>query len=218
MQFQWPGWPRQQKSLLRACHGTQQIFWVCPASLLHSVHQCKITPPKTAMRNPQQNLLFEVTPSQPLRPKFLGFKVLHLWSWIQSEVTKGNTLRATLEEGPRSRDQWIQAILLVKSIKLVPRPLDEGLWQKKGYGKRRHYLPSNGRPENNDVGNWRDDEGGDTDYQCTDERIERSEEGERKGQEPEKDSHWQPAQSADEPPRPMHSKQFLPHEVERHTV
>jgi hypothetical protein len=29
-------------------------------------------------------------------------------------------LRATLDEGPRSRNQWIQAILL------VPRPLDEG--------------------------------------------------------------------------------------------
>jgi hypothetical protein len=30
-------------------------------------------------------------------------------------------LRATLDEGPRSRDQWIQAILLVQSCKLVPR-------------------------------------------------------------------------------------------------
>jgi hypothetical protein len=35
-------------------------------------------------------------------------------------------LRATLDEGPRFRDQRIQAILLVKSFKLVPRPLDKG--------------------------------------------------------------------------------------------
>jgi hypothetical protein len=35
-------------------------------------------------------------------------------------------LRMTLDEGPRSRDQRIQAILLVESFKLVPRPLDEG--------------------------------------------------------------------------------------------
>jgi hypothetical protein len=35
-------------------------------------------------------------------------------------------VRATLDEGPRSRDQWIQAILLVESCKLVPRPLDKG--------------------------------------------------------------------------------------------
>ncbi len=31
------------------------------------------------------------------------------------------TLRGTLDEGSRSRNQWIQAILLVKSFKLVPR-------------------------------------------------------------------------------------------------
>ncbi len=41
-------------------------------------------------------------------------------------------LRATLDEGPRSRDQLIQAILLVKSFKLVPRPLDEGPRPKSG--------------------------------------------------------------------------------------
>jgi hypothetical protein len=34
-------------------------------------------------------------------------------------------LRATLDEGLRSRNQWIQEILLVESFKLVPRPLDE---------------------------------------------------------------------------------------------
>jgi hypothetical protein len=36
-------------------------------------------------------------------------------------------LMETLNEGPRSNDQWIQAILLVESFKLIPRPLDEGL-------------------------------------------------------------------------------------------
>jgi hypothetical protein len=35
------------------------------------------------------------------------------------------TLRVTLEEGLRSRDQWIQAILLVETFKLVPTPLEE---------------------------------------------------------------------------------------------
>ncbi len=41
-------------------------------------------------------------------------------------------LRVTLDEGPRSRDQWIQAVLLVESFKLVPRPLDEGPRPKSG--------------------------------------------------------------------------------------
>ncbi len=41
-------------------------------------------------------------------------------------------LRATLDEGPRSRDQWIQAILLVESFKLVPMPLEEGPRPKSG--------------------------------------------------------------------------------------
>jgi hypothetical protein len=40
--------------------------------------------------------------------------------------------RATLDEGPRSRDQWIQIILLVKSFKFVPRPLDKGPRLKSG--------------------------------------------------------------------------------------
>jgi len=56
-----------------------------------------------------------------------------------------NIIRTTLDEGPRSRDQWIQAILLVRSrdqwiqaillvesFKLVPRPLDEGPRPKSG--------------------------------------------------------------------------------------
>ncbi len=35
-------------------------------------------------------------------------------------------LRATLDEGPRSRDQWIQAILLVETFKLVPKAFRQG--------------------------------------------------------------------------------------------
>jgi hypothetical protein len=41
-------------------------------------------------------------------------------------------LRATLDKGPRSTDQWIQAILLVKTFKLIPRPLDKGPKPKSG--------------------------------------------------------------------------------------
>ncbi len=42
-------------------------------------------------------------------------------------------LRATLDEGPRSWDQWIRAILLVESFKLVLRPFDiEGPKPKSG--------------------------------------------------------------------------------------
>ncbi len=40
-------------------------------------------------------------------------------------------LRATLDEGPRSRDQGSQAILLVESFKLVSMPLEEGPRPKK---------------------------------------------------------------------------------------
>jgi hypothetical protein len=43
-----------------------------------------------------------------------------------------SSLRATLDECPRSRDQWIQAILLVESFNLVPRPLDDGPRKKSG--------------------------------------------------------------------------------------
>jgi hypothetical protein len=39
-------------------------------------------------------------------------------------------LRATLDKGPRSGVQWNQALLLVKSFKLVPRPLDKGPRQR----------------------------------------------------------------------------------------
>ncbi len=35
-------------------------------------------------------------------------------------------IRPTLDEGPRSREDWIQEILLVESFKLVPMPLNEG--------------------------------------------------------------------------------------------
>jgi hypothetical protein len=41
-------------------------------------------------------------------------------------INFGGKLSVTLDEGPRSKDQWIQAILLVKSFKLIPRPLDKG--------------------------------------------------------------------------------------------
>jgi hypothetical protein len=50
--------------------------------------------------------------------------------WImEKHVVK---LRVTLDEGPRPRDRWIQAILFVKSFKLVPRPLDKGPRPKSG--------------------------------------------------------------------------------------
>jgi hypothetical protein len=46
-------------------------------------------------------------------------------SWlIRAKYTLNSffwTLRGTLDEGSRSRNQWIQAILLVESFKLVPR-------------------------------------------------------------------------------------------------
>ncbi len=41
-------------------------------------------------------------------------------------------VRSTLDEGPMSRDQWIQAILLVESFKSVSRPLGEGPRPKSG--------------------------------------------------------------------------------------
>jgi hypothetical protein len=46
-------------------------------------------------------------------------------------LASGKALRATLDECPRSRYQLIQAILFVKSFKLVARPLDEGPRPKK---------------------------------------------------------------------------------------
>ncbi len=49
---------------------------------------------------------------------------LHLLEW-------GLLGRATLDEGPRSRDQWIQAILLVESFKLVPKAFRRGSKTKK---------------------------------------------------------------------------------------
>jgi hypothetical protein len=44
----------------------------------------------------------------------------------------GYLLRATLNEGPRSRDQGIQAILLVDSFKLVPKAFRQGSKTKSG--------------------------------------------------------------------------------------
>jgi hypothetical protein len=52
---------------------------------------------------------------------------LHLWA-----PKNIFALRATLDKGPSSWDQWIQAILLVESFKLIPRPLDESPRQKSG--------------------------------------------------------------------------------------
>jgi hypothetical protein len=43
-----------------------------------------------------------------------------------------NLLRVTLDEGPRSRYQWTQVILLLKSFKLVPRHSDKGARPKSG--------------------------------------------------------------------------------------
>jgi hypothetical protein len=60
---------------------------------------------------------------------------------LQNEITGtknsfstnfGGKLRVTLDEGPRPRDQWIQAILLVESLKLVPSPSDKGPRPKSG--------------------------------------------------------------------------------------
>jgi hypothetical protein len=50
-------------------------------------------------------------------------KVLATCSIIVNAIT---SIRATLDKVPRSREHWIQAILLVESFKLVARLLDEG--------------------------------------------------------------------------------------------
>jgi hypothetical protein len=65
-------------------------------------------------------------------PKFLRaasklYRYMHSKQIMEKHVVK---LRATLDV-PRSRDQWIQAILLVESFKLVPTPFDEGFKTKK---------------------------------------------------------------------------------------
>ncbi len=49
--------------------------------------------------------------------------LLELWRRL-TKTCETYGLRATLDEGPRSSDQWIQAILLVESFKFVRRPLD----------------------------------------------------------------------------------------------
>jgi len=53
-----------------------------------------------------------------------------LTSYIQMIIMWILDLMVTLNEGPKFKDQWIQAILLVESFKLVPRPLDKGPKQK----------------------------------------------------------------------------------------
>jgi hypothetical protein len=62
-------------------------------------------------------------PAESWIPSFV-LRVVQRWRHI--------LLRGTLDEGPMSRDQWIQTILLVESFKLVPRPLDEGPIPKSG--------------------------------------------------------------------------------------
>ncbi len=44
---------------------------------------------------------------------------------------KKKRLRATLDKSPRSRDQWIQAILLVQSFKIGPKAFRWGSKTKK---------------------------------------------------------------------------------------
>jgi hypothetical protein len=52
-------------------------------------------------------------------------------SWIRVRQ-ESKYLRPTLDQGPRTSDQWIQAILLVEIFKLVWSPLDEGPRPKSG--------------------------------------------------------------------------------------
>jgi hypothetical protein len=54
--------------------------------------------------------------------------------WIEAIllVESSKFVPRTLDEGPRSRDKWIEAILLVESFKFVPRTLDEGPRPKSG--------------------------------------------------------------------------------------
>jgi hypothetical protein len=77
-------------------------------------------------------------------PTLIGVAFLKMSSKQWREIMLGNILflrshdftlnmsklMATSDEGPKSRDQWIQAILLVKSFKLVPRPLSNFIGQK----------------------------------------------------------------------------------------
>jgi hypothetical protein len=56
---------------------------------------------------------------------FIGFG-------LSTKIKKSGHLRATLDEGPRSRVQWNRAIILDESHKLAPWPLDEGPRPKSG--------------------------------------------------------------------------------------
>jgi hypothetical protein len=69
-------------------------------------------------------------------------ELVHWWLLVHSSHSwrLERALSATLDAGPRSRDQWIQAILLVKSFKLVPRPLDDGPRPKSGKLKLLTYM------------------------------------------------------------------------------
>jgi hypothetical protein len=45
------------------------------------------------------------------------------WRWL-TKTYETYGLRATLDECPRSRYQWIQAVLLVERFKFVPKPFE----------------------------------------------------------------------------------------------
>jgi hypothetical protein len=53
-------------------------------------------------------------------------------SFTNNFITWNSSIRATLDEGPRSRSQWNRTILLAESHKLGPLPLDERPWPKSG--------------------------------------------------------------------------------------
>jgi hypothetical protein len=57
-------------------------------------------------------------------PTHQNFNMIH-WKYLHFSI-HFIKLKATLDKGPKSEDQWIQAIVLVKSFKLVPWPLDKG--------------------------------------------------------------------------------------------
>jgi hypothetical protein len=59
-----------------------------------------------------------------------NFNMIH-WKYLHFSI-HFIKLKATLDKGPKSEDQWIQTILLVKSFKSVPWPLDKGPRPKSG--------------------------------------------------------------------------------------
>jgi hypothetical protein len=51
---------------------------------------------------------------------------MDFWIYQPGPGIGSKIIRATIEKGPRSRDQWIQAILLVKSFKIGPKAFRQG--------------------------------------------------------------------------------------------